>query len=131
MSIILYEKIIWFNPPYSKLFNRNTMKISYSCMQNVKAIVNGHNKSIIKEKHQNDRTCNCMNRESCPLNKSCLSTNIVYEAINRLQIFQRMAPKYTSASLSLHSKRDMATTKKLLIMKNMSMIRNYLKRYGI
>ena len=66
-------KIIWFNPPYSKnvltkvgnqflkltnkdfprhhklykLFNKNNVKVNYSCMPNIKNIINTHNKKII------------------------------------------------------------------------------------
>ena len=67
------RNIIWFNPPYNsnvitiigykflqaiddsfppnnplhKIFNRNTLKLSYSCMPNVHCIVSGHNKTIL------------------------------------------------------------------------------------
>ena len=67
------RNIIWFNPPYSqnvktkvgkcfltlidkhfpksnplhKILNRNTLKLSYSCMNNVKAIISNHNKAVI------------------------------------------------------------------------------------
>ena len=63
------RNILWFNPPYSKtvktkigkfflqlikkffpkehkfhkIFNRNTLKLSYSCMPNVKTKINAHN----------------------------------------------------------------------------------------
>ena len=68
------RKIIWFNPPYSmnvetnigktflklvkkhfpcnnsfhKIFNKNTIKISYSCMRNISSIIASHNKSILR-----------------------------------------------------------------------------------
>ena len=68
------RNVIWFNPPYNKsvktnigrafislierslpaghklrkIFNRNTIKLSYSCMPNVKQIIDGHNKAILK-----------------------------------------------------------------------------------
>ena len=67
------RKIIWYNPPYSKnvsnnvgqsflkiideefpadhplhkIFNCNTVKISYSCMPNIKQTIDGHNKSTL------------------------------------------------------------------------------------
>ena len=66
------RNVIWFNPPfsanfktkvgnyflslirkdfppfhkYSKLFNRNTIKVSYSCLPNIKAEIQKHNKNI-------------------------------------------------------------------------------------
>lgn len=101
------RKIIWFNPPFSKnvktnigktflnllkkhfppqnkfykLFNKNTVKISYSCMQNMKQIINSHNKKILSPKvNTNQRTCNCINKNTCPLEQKCLTKNIVYKA---------------------------------------------------
>ena len=67
------RKIIWFNPPFSKnvstkigksflslldlhfpknhiyssIFNRNKIKLSYSCMQNIKSIINNHNMNVL------------------------------------------------------------------------------------
>ena len=31
-----------------KIFNRNTLKLSYSCMPNVKELIDGHNKAILQ-----------------------------------------------------------------------------------
>ena len=68
------RKIIWFNPPFllnvktnigkmffkilkkrfpksnqlSKIFDKNTIKISYSCTNNMKSIISAHNKQILK-----------------------------------------------------------------------------------
>ena len=100
------RRTIWFNPPYSnsvstrigfqfihlidkhftnndtlkKLFNRKNLKISYSCMKNVKSTVNTHNRNIITANNTATRTCNCTNKEKCPLHNMCLKTNIVYQA---------------------------------------------------
>ena len=101
------RKIIWFNPPYSmnvatnvgryflnlvnkhfpphhkfsKIFNRNNMKISYSCMPNMKSRINIHNKTVTKaQPSAQTRTCNCINKSKCPLNNNCLSNNILYKA---------------------------------------------------
>ena len=69
------RKIIWFNPPFCrltninigkyffklvdkhfkhgnklhKIFNRKTLKISYSCTKNIFQIINSHNKNIPKD----------------------------------------------------------------------------------
>ena len=83
------RKIIWFNPPYSKnvvtkvgnhflklinkhlprnhklykLFNKNNVKVSYSCMPNIKNIINTHNKKIINPPKDNvKRTCNWLRK---------------------------------------------------------------------
>ena len=98
------RKIIWFNPPFSlnvktnvgkrflkllthhfpkgnplhKLFNRNTVEISYCCMKNMGSIISSHNKHILKSNQENFG-CNCRNKTDCPLNNKCLTPNIVYE----------------------------------------------------
>ena len=99
--------ITWFNPLYSKnvktnigkilldlmktkfqlshkfhkLFNKNTVKINYSCTRNFKSIINTHNAKILfPKKSTEQRTCNCLNKVNCPLEQKCLTTNIVYKA---------------------------------------------------
>ena len=100
------RKIIWYNPPYSsnvksnigkiflglinthfhkqhvlhKVFNRNTVKISYSCMRNISAVISSHNKSMMRKDATPERECNCPNKDDCPLDNKCLSSNIIYEA---------------------------------------------------
>lgn len=107
------RNIIWFNPPYSKsvatnvgkaflkllnkhfpahhkyrkIFNRNTVKISYSCMPNVRAKVNMHNKKILRttnEVKSNEleptRMCNCPRTAECPFEDACLDKDVRYTA---------------------------------------------------
>lgn len=101
------RQIIWFNPPFSKnvttdigrtflklikkhfpashklnkIFNKNTVKVSYSCMDNIGKIIKQHNNKIISEKPtKNAKTCNCRTKNTCPLNAKCLATNIIYNA---------------------------------------------------
>jgi hypothetical protein len=102
------RNITWFNPPYStnvttnigkqflmlldrcfppshklhKLLNRNTVKISYRTMTNMKQIISAHNKSIIKRDNAIDTTpgCNCRKNTTCPLEGKCLTTGIIYQA---------------------------------------------------
>ena len=104
------RKIIWFNPPYNKnvatnvgkyflmlvdkhfkrnhrlrkIFNRSTLKISYSCMPNFKSLINAHNEKVMKsgkvETKNASKECNCRSKENCPMKGKCLATNIVYEA---------------------------------------------------
>ena len=68
-----------------KIFNRNTLKLSYSCMPNVKQIIDGHNKAILKKstqppQNQGEKTCNCRNKDSCPLQGNCVSREVIYQA---------------------------------------------------
>ena len=102
------RNIIWFNPPYSKFvntniaqnflkllekhfpktsrlhksFNRNNVKVSYSCMPNVKGTISHHNNHILAKSATNStsRNCNCRNSNECPLEGNCLAINIVYKA---------------------------------------------------
>jgi len=103
------RKITWYNPPYSnhvktnigqqfmkiidkhfpktnplhKVFNRNTTKISYSCMPNIKQIITNHNRAIIARDNTNASTnagCNCRIAEQCPIENKCLTKSIVYQA---------------------------------------------------
>ena len=100
------RNIIWFNPPYSinvktniskrflqlvdkyfpkkhklnKIFNRNNVKVSYSCLPNIASEITSHNKSIIrKEEIPNSPTCNCRAKNSCPLAGNCLQKNVIYK----------------------------------------------------
>ena len=67
---------------FSKIFNRNNMKISYSCMPNMKSRINIHNKKVKKAKPSAQaRTSNCINKSKCPLNNRCLSNNVLYKVL--------------------------------------------------
>ena len=72
------------------MFYRKTLKISYSCTNNIFQIINNHNKEIIKEfqdwtnnKNNNSKQneCNCKNRNNCPMNGLCNLNNVVYQGI--------------------------------------------------
>lgn len=102
------RNIIWFNPPFSlnvksnigriflkllekhfpkqnklhKIFNRNNVKISYSCMKNISNIIKTHNAKIIKKElsEKEEKTCNCRITTNCPLQGNCLQKAVVYKA---------------------------------------------------
>ena len=72
-------------PPHEKLhklFNRSNVKVRYSCMPNVKSIINKHNKFVLNPPTNNtsERTCNCINKEKCPLQEKWSTNNITYKA---------------------------------------------------
>ena len=101
------RNVIWFNPSYSKnvktniardflrlldkhfphthklysIFNRHTVRISYSCTGNMKSFLDKHNKIILK-KHTNrlnkddEKLCNCRQRVNCPTD----GRSVVYKA---------------------------------------------------
>ena len=100
--------MIWFNPPYSKnvitkvghyflnlldkhfprqhklhkIFNKNTVNISYSCTRNKKSIINSHNKKVLHQNRpcSNEQKSHCIKKELCPLNVNCQAENIACEA---------------------------------------------------
>ena len=102
------RKITWYNPPFSynvktnigakflriiqncfppdnplsKIFNKNTVKISYRCMQNMKQKIGRHNNSVRKTEEQTHAMppgCNCK-KDPCPLNSNCLVDKVIYKA---------------------------------------------------
>ena len=100
------RKVIWFSPPYSfnaktniekvfltpvtkhlprsqklsKIFNSNTIKISYSSMPNVKNLIKQHQLKILnKDEDKIEWPCNCRIQKSCPLNSKYLHQCMVYK----------------------------------------------------
>jgi hypothetical protein len=101
------RNIIWYNPPFNsdvktnvakeflrlidkhfprnsdlhKNFNRNNVKVSYSCMPNMSSIIASHNKKILGDDNiPTVKTCNCNAENICPLDGKCLTKSIVYKA---------------------------------------------------
>ena len=93
-------KIVWFKPPFNldvsnkvakiflnliekhfshssklhKIFNKNTVKVSYSCTR-----IKGHNKKIVQKETQETLECNCRVKTDCPLNGDCNKENVIYK----------------------------------------------------
>ena len=89
--------IIWFDPPFNKnvstnvakrflnlidqhfpksnklhaIFNRNTVKVSYSYIQNMSSMTKSHNKKVINKDVKELKSCNCRVKSECPLNGQC------------------------------------------------------------
>ena len=105
------RNITWYNPPFDMrvktnlgkkflrivcecfprghalrpIFNRNTLKLSYSCMPNVKSTIDAHNRRLLKQTNSGKAIsdaslCNCRKKEDCPLENQCLTKGIVYQA---------------------------------------------------
>ena len=102
------RKITWFNPPFSrnvqtnigekflklidenfpknhplrKVINRNTVKVSYKCMPNMKQKISAHNFKVLKgEEVQPENGCNCNGEMGdCPLEGNCLVNSVIYRA---------------------------------------------------
>ena len=77
-------------PPHHKLakiINRNNVKLSYSCSPSMASIISRHNKKILsmslpseQEPSSSNRSCNCRQREHCPLKGRCLEKTLIYKA---------------------------------------------------
>ena len=66
---------------FHKIFNRNTLKLSYSCMPNIKTKIKAHNRVILQNSpSKNTKRCNCQQKENCPMNGDCLKESLVYYA---------------------------------------------------
>ena len=104
------RKILWFNPPYSvtvetnvgrkflnlldrhfpsghpfhKFLNRNSVKVSYSCMSNMEQLIKSRNKQLLQHSEvshdSKPRECNCRVKDACPLKGKCLTESLVYKA---------------------------------------------------
>lgn len=105
-----HKQVIWYNPPYSanvrtnigrqfiniikkcfpkdnklhKIFNTHTLRLSYSCMPNMKKQIDSHNKQTLTAAQQTetttDETCNCRRKNECPLDGDCKKRSIIYQA---------------------------------------------------
>ena len=102
-----HRDIIWYNPPFSrnvatnvgrsflkivdeefpkghalhKIFNRNTVKISHSCMPNLKQNIDDHSKSTLRKTNAvPPKACNCRQPAHCPLDGYCLKSAVIYQA---------------------------------------------------
>ena len=103
------RNIVWFNPPFiehvktnigkvflhllekhfpphhrlHKICNKNNIKLSYSCMPNMAAIISRHNKALLAQRTEPANTvppCNCKAKTSCPMKGQCRKNSIIYKA---------------------------------------------------
>ena len=104
--------ILWYNPPFNKnvstnigqrflslidrcfhkehslrkIFNRNKVKISYSCMPNIKQTIDNQNKQKLRlfnnsaTENEKSKPCNCRKKDECPLDGNCLQAAVIYQA---------------------------------------------------
>ena len=90
------------NHTFNKIFNKNNVKMSYSCMQNIKAIINNHNINILHQNKEIKNKCNCRSKY-CSLGGKRLSPNTVYQG------------KITSNQLNYKDKVYFGVTEKLIL----------------
>ena len=66
-----------------RLLNRNTVKVSYSCVPNVKQIISNHNGQVMKKvipQEIPEAGCKCRADKPCPLDGKCETEALVYQA---------------------------------------------------
>ena len=69
------------NHIYHSIFNRNKIKVSYSCMHDIKSIINNHNMKVLNNTAETKESCNFRNENNSPsLDRKCLNPKIIYEA---------------------------------------------------
>ena len=63
-----------------KILNIHTIKLSYSCMPNMRALMLRHNDKLLRDSEPPAAAgCNCR-KQPCPMQGNCLIESIVYEA---------------------------------------------------
>ena len=66
---------------FAPVFNKNNVKVSYSCMPNMGSIINNNNKKILTNNNTTPQNgCNCRKKGQCPLDNNCLTTSVIYIA---------------------------------------------------
>ena len=66
---------------FRKIFNRNTVKLSYSSMPKIKIKIKVHNAKILRNvPSKNSRQCHCRQKENCPMDGACFKESLVYYA---------------------------------------------------
>ena len=70
------------NHRYSKIFNKNNIKVSYSCTDNLQTIIKKHNRKILETSKtpSMENNCNGRKKNDCPLENNCLTSSVVYNA---------------------------------------------------
>ena len=68
----LLDKHFGRNHKCHKIFNRNNVKISYSCIDNIQNVISSDKKEIRNFSNgMNGKTCSSRNKNSCPLDNKC------------------------------------------------------------
>ena len=76
----LVDKCFPKSNPLHKVFNRQTLKISYKCMPNMAAEISKHNNKVLREGGTTNPPppCKC---DACPVQGRCKETGVVYKAL--------------------------------------------------
>ena len=70
------------NHRHNKIFNKNNIKVSYSCTDNLQTVIKNHNRKTLETSKtpSKENNCNCRKKNDCPLKNNCLTSSVVYNA---------------------------------------------------
>ena len=142
-----HRKITWYSPPYShnvatnvgtkflnivkesfkeghplkKIFNKNTLKLSYSCMPNLASKITSHNKSALEKTHSQQR--NAATVEHSPSARSTENASqLTWYTRQQLRVTEIQT--HTSASPQTHSRPGTTITQPRLELKLKETLQN-------
>ena len=147
------RKVIWFNPPFSlnvktnvgkiflklvkrhfpkenplhKIFNKNMLKVSYSCMGNIASVLSAHNKSILYPK-KSEFGCSCRSKTDCPLDNKFLTPKLFTRQI--FETILMMRRNFTLRFLKHLSRSVSEITRKNLLIRSIGIALNCQNIYG-
>ena len=61
-----------------KIFNRNTVKVNFSCTERHNTNYKGHNKKDTQIKRNHQLEYNCRIKTECSLNGNCQKEDVIY-----------------------------------------------------
>ena len=92
----IVDKCFSQNHPLHKIFNRHTLKHSYSCMPNMKTIIASHNKNILSNvpttTPQQPKECNCETKQSAHSMENAF--NKMWFTKQQLRLTQQLNPTW-------------------------------------
>ena len=104
--------VIWLNPPFNKdvstnvaekfldlldkhfpksdklhkIFDRNNVRVSYSCTEDMKSIINSYNRNVTTQNTVITPPCNCRSKKECSLEVQCRVENIISKCVTSTSI---------------------------------------------
>ena len=69
----------------NKYINSNYIKLSY--IPNIEMIIKSHNKKLLNKDKITDESCNCRDKNKCPLKgNNCRAENVIHQALVSIKI---------------------------------------------
>ena len=81
ISFKLIKKHFTVNHRFYKIFNKNTIKLSYSCMPSVGSAIKQHNSKLLNPTNTDALPCNCQDKTKCPVPNARRTKAVVYTAV--------------------------------------------------